>query len=702
MLEINKLHNSMNVIQSSQPSHASASFAGIALFLSTLALLGHAVELPILTSLLTGQQQMVISTATGVMLAALALIAHNTSAHPATRVFLCLVALALIIVGILGLLEFRLNSSWLDFDVLHKHNPKLNPGRMAFNTAICFLLLGVVMLLGSNSKQQKMRYAVVTCLILLGIFSALGVLSFVANFEFLSTFGRSNRMALPTALSFLALTLAINAAHKVDKNFKQEVSGSRFYTTLELLLILIVLLVALLSFASSQQRVETLMANQLDKVGIQSRDYFNTTFNLHHEAAILFADKSEFTDVLERYRHNAQLNLTGYLPMVEPLNNGFTVLMLENPEHEVIYQSGNVLVSQLSIQIFSNPISHLLWNDGYYLRTSVPKYNDAGDLLGFVVMEQHMDDITQFHRSAISKPGTSDLVLCGLKGDYITCYPFRWNSKPAKYNSSLDGKALPVIRAAIGFTETTITTDYRRERVMVALGPVGQTGLGMAIKIDLHELYEPIRYQFYASLPFFIFLTLMSLVLMRIKLKPLIDEIEHSRRRLGRLALQDPLTSLANRTLFHDRLEFAVSKLSRSNKKLGLIYLDVDYFKIINDAYGHVIGDEVLVWFAQQLKDAVRQSDTVARIGGDEFSIIIEDFQEKSDAARIATQILEKLNHPLAILDNGPVRMVTASLGVAITSDKNIQADTLIKFADQALYRAKQKGRNTFEIVEID
>lgn len=692
----------MNVIQSSHPSHASAYFAGIALFLSALALLGHAVELPILTSLLPNQQQMVISTASGVLLAALALIAHNNSAHPATRLFLCLVALALIIVGVLGLLEFRLNSNWLDFDALHKHNPKLNPGRMAFNTAICFSLLGVVMLLGSCFKHQKLRYVVLTCLILLGIFSALGVLSFVANFEFLSSFGRSNRMALPTALSFLALTLAINAAHKVDKNFKQEVSGSRFYTTLELLLILIVLLVALLSFASSQQRVETLMANQLDKVGIQSRDYFNTTFNLHHEAAILFADKSEFTDVLERYRHNAQLNLTGYLPMVEPLNNGFTVLMLENPEHEVIYQSGNVLVSQLSIQIFSNPISHLLWNDGYYLRTSVPKYNDAGDLLGFVVVEQHMDDITRFQSNAIGKPGTTDLVLCGLKDDYLTCYPFRWNNKPAKYYGYLDGKALPVTRAVIGFTETTISTDYRRERVMVALGPVGQTGLGLAIKIDLHELYEPIRNQFYASLPFFIFLTLMSLVLMRVKLKPLIDEIEHSRRRLGRLALQDPLTSLANRTLFHDRLEFAINKLMRSNKKIGLIYVDVDYFKIINDSYGHVIGDEVLVWFAQQLKESVRQSDTVARIGGDEFSIIIEDVQEKSDAARIATQILERLNHPLVILENGPVKMVTASLGVAITANVNIQADTLISYADQALYRAKQKGRNTFELIEID
>lgn len=692
----------MNTIQSSRSSSVSALIAGFAVFFSALALLGHATHFPILTSLLAGHQQMVISTASGVLIAAVAIIAQNIYPKRATRIFLKLIALTLMVVGVLGLLEFKLNLNWLDFNELHKYNPKLNPGRMAINTAICFVLLGSAMLFGSLVKQQNLRYLSMACLILLGIFSALGILSFIANFEFLSSFGRSNRMALPTALSFMALTLAIGVSQNRNRDPKQEVSGSKFYTTLELLLVLIVLIVALLSFASSQQRVETLMASQLEKVASQSRDYFETAFTLHHEAAILNADKIEFTQVLLKYKQNPKLNLTGYLTGVETLNRGFSMLALENPQHEVIYRSGHASVPQRSIQIFSNPLSHLLWHEGYLLRTSVPKFDDAGELLGYVVMEQRMDDITHFHKNAISKPGTNDLVLCGLEGDYQVCYPFRWNNKPAKYYGYLDGKALPVTRAAIGFTETVITSDYRRERVMVSIGPLGQTGLGMAIKIDLHELYEPIRNQFYASLPVFILLTILSLGLMRIKLKPLIDEIEHSRRRLGKLALQDPLTDLANRTLFQDRLEFAISKLARSNKKIGLIYLDVDYFKTINDSYGHVIGDEVLIWFAKQLKESVRQSDTVARIGGDEFSIIIEDIQENSDAAKIAGQIIEKLNRPLTILEKGPVKMVTASLGVAVTSNKVILAQTLINFADQALYRAKQKGRNTFELIEID
>lgn len=679
-----------------------AGFAGIALFLSSLALLGHAIDLPILTSLLDGQQQMVISTAFGILLASVALITYHLTEQASARLFLKVIAFLLIAIGTIALLEFKLDIDWLDFNALHRNSFKINPGRMAFMTAICFVLLGFAMLSISLGELGKISYLTRICLISLGLLTSFSLLSFMANFEFLSSFGRNNRMAFPTALSFLALALALKNKQQAEKQLKQEVSEGKLYSTLELLLVLIVMAVALLSFAASQQRIETLMANQLEKEGSQSRDYFSSVLSLRHNAAILHADKTEYTEVLDKYRRNANLNLSGYLTEVSGLHADLSMLALENPEHQIIYQKGQTVPAQLTIQIFSNPKSQLLWNDGYYLRTTVPKYDNNGDLLGFVVLVQRMEEITRFHSNAISKAGTSDLVLCGLDGAYQVCFPFRWSSKADKFYGYLDGKALPVTRAVIGFTETTITTDYRRERVMVALGPVGETGLGMAVKIDMHELYEPIRNQFYLSMPFFIFLTLLSLLLMRIKLKPLIDEIEQSRRRLGRLALQDPLTGLANRALFHDRLELAISKLARSNKKIGLIYLDVDYFKIINDTYGHIAGDEVLVWFAKQLKESVRQSDTVARIGGDEFSIIIEDLQETSDAANIAAQILERLHQSLPTLSNGPVNRVTASLGVAVTANKAIQIDRLIRDADQALYRAKQKGRNTFELIEVD
>lgn len=173
--------------------------------MSILALLGHAIDLPILTSLLAGQQQMVISTALGILMASLALMAQQVSEHAAARIALNTSALLLIAVGLIALLEFQLEADWLDFNALHKHSLKVNPERMAFMTAICFVLLGSAMLASSINRFNKLFYFGLACVTLLGLLTTLSLLSFAANFEFLSSFGRSNRMALPTALSFLAL-----------------------------------------------------------------------------------------------------------------------------------------------------------------------------------------------------------------------------------------------------------------------------------------------------------------------------------------------------------------------------------------------------------------------------------------------------------------------------------------------------------------
>jgi hypothetical protein len=257
-------------------------------------------------------------------------------------------------------------------------------------------------------------------------------------------------MALPTALSFLALSLALSLTQKLTKDYEYELSASKLYPTLELLLTIIVMIVALVSFASSQQRAEVLMATQLEKIGLQSRDYFETAFTLHHEVAILKADKTEFAEALSQYKHNQRLSLPDQLSETDILKTGFSMLSLENREHDEIYRSGQQVNPQRSIQIFSNPASYLLWDNGYSLRTSVPKYDHKGDLLGYVVMEQPMGEITHFHKNIISKPGTSDLVLCGLKDNHQICYPFRWSSKPNKYYGYLDGKPLPLTLATWG------------------------------------------------------------------------------------------------------------------------------------------------------------------------------------------------------------------------------------------------------------
>jgi diguanylate cyclase (GGDEF)-like protein len=251
-----------------------------------------------------------------------------------------------------------------------------------------------------------------------------------------------------------------------------------------------------------------------------------------------------------------------------------------------------------------------------------------------------------------------------------------------------------------GEVDTTVTWDYRRQRVMAAIGPIGTTGLGMATKIDMREQYAPIRQQFFSAIPFFLLLILMSMTLMWFKLNPIVTALNDSKTKLSHLANHDPLTTLPNRLLFNDRLETAILRANRASGFLALMYVDVDHFKNINDNFGHKAGDELLQWFALQLKNAVRETDTVARLGGDEFSIILESLSNIQDAQRLAESIIESISSRTPPLQNNQILKITTSIGVAIYREKMVAQD-LLNQADIALYKAKEAGRNTYRISEV-
>jgi diguanylate cyclase (GGDEF)-like protein len=166
---------------------------------------------------------------------------------------------------------------------------------------------------------------------------------------------------------------------------------------------------------------------------------------------------------------------------------------------------------------------------------------------------------------------------------------------------------------------------------------------------------------------------------------------------LLRQALHDPLTSLANRALFIDRLEHALSRCERTNVPLAVLFIDLDRFKAINDSLGHDGGDQVLLEVSRRLQRAGRRSDTVARFGGDEFAILIEDVLEQSAAAKYAAEIVERLREPFVV--GGDEVLLTASIGIALASR---QTDNPLRDADLAMYRAKSGGRDRFEFFEAE
>jgi diguanylate cyclase (GGDEF)-like protein/PAS domain S-box-containing protein len=158
----------------------------------------------------------------------------------------------------------------------------------------------------------------------------------------------------------------------------------------------------------------------------------------------------------------------------------------------------------------------------------------------------------------------------------------------------------------------------------------------------------------------------------------------------------DILTGLPNRILFRDRLVNALAQAHRNRVGIAVMYLDLDHFKLVNDALGHRIGDLLLGTVARRLEGALRASDTISRVGGDEFSILLPEVQNAESVAGVARKLLESLNTPFRV--EGHDLFVTASIGIACHPNDGEDAETLLRAADSALYRAKELGRNRSQL----
>jgi diguanylate cyclase (GGDEF)-like protein len=176
--------------------------------------------------------------------------------------------------------------------------------------------------------------------------------------------------------------------------------------------------------------------------------------------------------------------------------------------------------------------------------------------------------------------------------------------------------------------------------------------------------------------------------------------LRKSEERFRHMALHDALTGLATRRLLQDRLNVAVQTAKRHQTCLAVLMLDMDRFKQINDTFGHATGDEVLRITANRLLESVRKSDTVARMGGDEFVVLLPDLLEPQAAEKIAANLVETLATPIPFA--GREVPVSVSVGVCTVSAGETDADTLLANVDVALYHAKERGRNCFQVFTPD
>ncbi len=190
------------------------------------------------------------------------------------------------------------------------------------------------------------------------------------------------------------------------------------------------------------------------------------------------------------------------------------------------------------------------------------------------------------------------------------------------------------------------------------------------------------------------------------KLSQEINERESSEKRLAYIAYYDGLTNLPNRTLFEDRVEQVVSLNSRNNIRSALLFIDLDNFKRINDTFGHLVGDELLMGIADRLRMMTRKGDSItrngdsddpmfARVGGDEFTVLLSVIRKFEDAAKVAQRIIKALTQPFVL--NKHEVFVTVSIGIALFPDDGNDLFDLMKNADSAMYHAKNQGKNNYQ-----
>ena len=173
-----------------------------------------------------------------------------------------------------------------------------------------------------------------------------------------------------------------------------------------------------------------------------------------------------------------------------------------------------------------------------------------------------------------------------------------------------------------------------------------------------------------------------------------VTEQKRAQERIEYLAQFDQLTSLPNRALFNDRLQHAIDRATRSRKKVGLLFIDLDGFKNVNDTFGHQAGDDLLIHVAHRLLKCVRKEDTVARLGGDEFTIILEELHNADGAAIVAQKIIMALGEIINL--SGNKVSIGASIGIALYPDNGTDIDALIKVSDAAMYQSKKNGKNQY------
>ena len=757
---------------------------------------GWLLHLPVLFEMRHGLVPMVFNT--GLCFALLG-VALASGSRRLARVL----AMAAAAICAVTLAEIALGRSLLGIDLVAIHAwydyGNTQPGRMAPNTAIGFLVASATLLFALNVESRRQAIALVGLNGLLLLIGVTGLIGYLLAPELLFNWAKSARMALSTASGMIILAISLWLSWSQDVWYTSEAyfrEDIKIRMLASVILAFVTVASALTGFVFQQENVRSLMEARLVTA-------------LHGRQRLMRVSVAEL--------HLQAQHTLSIMPTLDAgalAEQGWQRVLIErdgSPPKALLGPAPTDVgfIAALDPQ----RTTEILWAEG--LRLRVRRRMPDG---GVAVFERAVPELAEGLFATEELGATGEVGYCTPRGDELNCLPTRWRQTVFSVKQRPSETAgLPMQAALAGEGGVVQRVDYRQQNVIAAVGLLAP-GFGITVKQDALETYGPIRQALLVGIPMVLLACAGGVMVMVWQLSPLVarmrraemrasDAAEHLRTvfdsaaegivtidgqqliqsanpaagdifglasnrlrglsfvqlfadpdqagamlqldhhslghppdglradgtrfplecnvslvkleeqvlyvamlrdvsvrremedRMAKLAQYDILTGLPNRALFMDRLATAALRAGRMRQPLAVMFLDLDGFKAINDEFGHGAGDKVLVETARRLMQSVRKTDTVARMGGDEFTIVVEQLADAAeDVGAIAKKILKAMQEPFDF--DGRKRSVTASIGAAIQSDVAGPPDVqpLLACADDAMYEAKRAGKNVVTI----
>jgi len=580
-----------------------------------------------LVRVLPGFTPMVFNTALCFVLAGSALLAPFSDAVRYRRVTTAIGGLLAIIAALVlaeQLLQTNLGIDWAPLHAwLNDSNP--NAGRMSSGPACGFLMSGAVLILATRVRRPWVGTLVRLLTLGVGAIGVLGLAGYLVSASLLFPGYVFVGVAVHTAAGLLVLAVGLRSAWRRLEwgrvpMFAREDDRITFVGAM--VLAAIALAAGIVSFAVLQDRVQTLVSGSVHAELTRRTDMFRDLIELREVNARIAATRPAVIRNLRAIHagRDDSSDLANVKAVVDSfLKQGFSAIAYHDVDGKVIASGGAFAQAPAMAVTLTTPDKpELLWSDGFLLRHRIPLRDSAGEA-GTVLAEQPLPVLTRFAQNVLGMGATGDMGLCVRREEQLQCFPQRLNPKVFSIPLvNIAGEPLPATRALRGETGVIITRDYRAQNVVAAFGPVGGWGLGMVVKIDAAEIFQPIREQLQIVIGLLLLLAAAGTLLLRSQIRPLatklVDAESQARSRTAEVEAANRELEAFSYSVSHDLraplrhitgfAEMLAGECSSALSAAGLRYLGV-----ISDSVkqmGRLIDD--LLLFSQMGRVEMRQT----------------------------------------------------------------------------------------------